>query len=219
MFAINPALFKDLRYDPQKDFDLLSVAVRTPNVLVANPGFPGKQRSRADRASQKESRQGHVRVLRHRLVRSSDRRAVLAEDRHDRHPRAVSGRRPGHQRPDRRPCQRVVPESRRDRAAGEGRTAEGAGRHQRQAHRDAAGRSHHGGSRREGSRGLFLAGCRRAERSAGRRQGEARSGTRGVGAIARRRRRSSKRSASMWSPATASSSRHSWPKKSRAGSR
>src|SRR5215204_3169823 len=40
VFAINPVLFKDLRYDPQKDFDLLSVAVRTPNVLVANPGFP-----------------------------------------------------------------------------------------------------------------------------------------------------------------------------------
>ena len=40
VFAINPALFKDLRYDPQKDFDLLSVAVHTPNVLVANPGDP-----------------------------------------------------------------------------------------------------------------------------------------------------------------------------------
>src|SRR5512138_2648693 len=39
VFAINPALFKDLRYDPQKDFDLLTVAVRTPNVLVANPAF------------------------------------------------------------------------------------------------------------------------------------------------------------------------------------
>src|SRR6188508_1790875 len=25
VFAINPALFKDLRYDPQKDFDLLSL--------------------------------------------------------------------------------------------------------------------------------------------------------------------------------------------------
>lgn len=40
VFAINPALFKDLRYDPMQDFDLLSVAVRTPNVLVANPNFP-----------------------------------------------------------------------------------------------------------------------------------------------------------------------------------
>jgi tripartite-type tricarboxylate transporter receptor subunit TctC len=40
VFGINPALFKDLRYDPMKDFDLLSVVVRTPNVLVANPNFP-----------------------------------------------------------------------------------------------------------------------------------------------------------------------------------
>jgi tripartite-type tricarboxylate transporter receptor subunit TctC len=40
VFAINPALFKDLKYDPMKDFDLLTVAVRTPNVLVANPNFP-----------------------------------------------------------------------------------------------------------------------------------------------------------------------------------
>ena len=40
VFGINPALFKDLRYNPLEDFDLLSVAVRTPNVLVANPGFP-----------------------------------------------------------------------------------------------------------------------------------------------------------------------------------
>lgn len=40
VFAINPALFKDLRYDPLADFDLLTIAVRTPNVLVASPNFP-----------------------------------------------------------------------------------------------------------------------------------------------------------------------------------
>jgi tripartite-type tricarboxylate transporter receptor subunit TctC len=40
VFSINPALFKDLKYDPPNDFDLLSVLVRTPNVLVANPDFP-----------------------------------------------------------------------------------------------------------------------------------------------------------------------------------
>ena len=79
----------------------------------------GQQRPRADRAPEEESRQGHVRVVRHRIVGPSDRRAVLAEDRHDRHPRAVSRRRAGHQRSDRRPRQRVVPEPRRDRAAGE----------------------------------------------------------------------------------------------------
>jgi tripartite-type tricarboxylate transporter receptor subunit TctC len=40
VYGINPALFKDLKYDPLADFDLLSVAVRTPNVLVASPQFP-----------------------------------------------------------------------------------------------------------------------------------------------------------------------------------
>lgn len=40
VFAINPALYKDLKYDPLKDFDLLTVLVRTPNVLVTSPQFP-----------------------------------------------------------------------------------------------------------------------------------------------------------------------------------
>ncbi|MGX9117113.1 Bug family tripartite tricarboxylate transporter substrate binding protein [Mesorhizobium sp. BHbsci] len=39
-YAVNPFLQKDLKYDPQKDFDLITVAVRTPNVLVAHPDFP-----------------------------------------------------------------------------------------------------------------------------------------------------------------------------------
>jgi tripartite-type tricarboxylate transporter receptor subunit TctC len=42
VFAINPVLYKNLRYDPLKDFDLLSVLVRTPNVLVVTPSFPAK---------------------------------------------------------------------------------------------------------------------------------------------------------------------------------
>jgi tripartite-type tricarboxylate transporter receptor subunit TctC len=36
-FAVNPFLQKSLPYDPEKDFDLLSVLVQAPNVLVANP--------------------------------------------------------------------------------------------------------------------------------------------------------------------------------------
>jgi tripartite-type tricarboxylate transporter receptor subunit TctC len=36
VFAINVALFKDLAYDPLRDYDLLTVAVRTPNVLIAS---------------------------------------------------------------------------------------------------------------------------------------------------------------------------------------
>ena len=40
VYAINPPLYKNLKYDPLKDFDLLSLLVRTPNVLVASPDFP-----------------------------------------------------------------------------------------------------------------------------------------------------------------------------------
>ncbi|BDB26162.1 lipoprotein [Cupriavidus sp. TA19] len=42
VFAVNPFLQKNLGYDPVKDFDLLTVAVRAPNVLVVNPQFPAK---------------------------------------------------------------------------------------------------------------------------------------------------------------------------------
>ena len=40
VFAINPVLYKDLAYEPRRDFDLLSVVVRTPNALVATASFP-----------------------------------------------------------------------------------------------------------------------------------------------------------------------------------
>ena len=37
VFSINSALRADLEYDPRKDFDMLTIAVRTPNALVAKP--------------------------------------------------------------------------------------------------------------------------------------------------------------------------------------
>jgi tripartite-type tricarboxylate transporter receptor subunit TctC len=37
VFVVNPHLQKTLPYDPSKDFDLVTVAVQAPNVLVANP--------------------------------------------------------------------------------------------------------------------------------------------------------------------------------------
>lgn len=40
VYATNPFLQPKLKYDPLNDFDLLTVAVRAPNVLVANPNFP-----------------------------------------------------------------------------------------------------------------------------------------------------------------------------------
>jgi tripartite-type tricarboxylate transporter receptor subunit TctC len=40
VFVVNPHLQKTLPYDPSKDFDLVTVAVQAPNVLVANPSQP-----------------------------------------------------------------------------------------------------------------------------------------------------------------------------------
>jgi tripartite-type tricarboxylate transporter receptor subunit TctC len=40
VFSINEVLYKNLGYSTQKDFDLLSVAVRTPNALVTRANFP-----------------------------------------------------------------------------------------------------------------------------------------------------------------------------------
>jgi tripartite-type tricarboxylate transporter receptor subunit TctC len=42
VFVVNPHLQKTLPYDPGKDFDLLTVAVQAPNVLVVNPSLPVK---------------------------------------------------------------------------------------------------------------------------------------------------------------------------------
>jgi len=40
VYATNPFLQKNLQYDPAKDFDLLTVLVRAPNVLVLHPSVP-----------------------------------------------------------------------------------------------------------------------------------------------------------------------------------
>jgi tripartite-type tricarboxylate transporter receptor subunit TctC len=40
VYAVNPFLQKGLAYNPQRDFDLLTVAVRAPNVLVARADLP-----------------------------------------------------------------------------------------------------------------------------------------------------------------------------------
>jgi tripartite-type tricarboxylate transporter receptor subunit TctC len=42
VYSVNPVLQKGITYDPAKDFDLLTVAVRAPNVLVASSNFPAK---------------------------------------------------------------------------------------------------------------------------------------------------------------------------------
>jgi tripartite-type tricarboxylate transporter receptor subunit TctC len=39
VFSINAALFKDLRYNPVRDFAPITLAVTTPNVLITKPGL------------------------------------------------------------------------------------------------------------------------------------------------------------------------------------
>ena len=39
-FAINMSLYKNPKYDVVRDFDAITVAVRTPNVLITPPNFP-----------------------------------------------------------------------------------------------------------------------------------------------------------------------------------
>ncbi len=127
VFAINPALIKDLKYDPLEGFRSSERgSVRTPNVLVVNPNVPAKTVAELIAHLKANPRQGDVCFIRHRIFGSSHRRSVLAEDRH--HPdftcRTEAAAR--HQRPDRGPRQRVFPESRRRRPADQGWHTEGA---------------------------------------------------------------------------------------------
>jgi tripartite-type tricarboxylate transporter receptor subunit TctC len=40
VFSINTALFKDLRYNPVRDFAPITLAVTTPNILITKPSLP-----------------------------------------------------------------------------------------------------------------------------------------------------------------------------------
>ena len=40
VFSINAALFKDLRYNPVRDFAPITLAVTTPNILITRPDLP-----------------------------------------------------------------------------------------------------------------------------------------------------------------------------------
>lgn len=42
VLSINAALFKDLRYHPERDFEPITVLVTTPNMLIARPNLPAK---------------------------------------------------------------------------------------------------------------------------------------------------------------------------------
>ena len=118
--VIAPHLIKGVPYDALKDFDLLTVAVQAPNVLVVPAASPHK--SVADVIAQLKKNPGKMTFASsgNGSSRPPDRRAVLAADRHQRRARAVQGRRAGDHRPARRPGRRVVPEHQRGAPAHQG---------------------------------------------------------------------------------------------------
>jgi tripartite-type tricarboxylate transporter receptor subunit TctC len=57
VFSINAALFKDLRYDPVRDFAPITLAVTTPNVLVTKPDLaPGSMKELVEFAKKNPGR-------------------------------------------------------------------------------------------------------------------------------------------------------------------
>ncbi|MFJ1299658.1 tripartite tricarboxylate transporter substrate binding protein [Pseudomonadota bacterium AL_CKDN230030165-1A_HGKHYDSX7] len=56
--AVNPALYRDMNYDPQKDFAPISLLAVVPNVLVANPDRT-TAKSVQDVISQAKAKPGH----------------------------------------------------------------------------------------------------------------------------------------------------------------
>ena len=56
VFSINAALFKDLRYNPVRDFAPITLAVTTPNVLITKPTLAGELAEGAGRLREEESR-------------------------------------------------------------------------------------------------------------------------------------------------------------------
>ena len=107
-FVIAPHLIKGVQYDALKDFDLITVAVQAPNVLVVPAASPHKivadvialpKKANPDKMSFASSGNGssdHLTAELFWLQTGTERPA-----------RAVQGRRPGDHRPARRPGRRA----------------------------------------------------------------------------------------------------------------
>ena len=61
--AINASLYKDLPYDPVKDFVPITMIARVPNMLVVNPGVPAKDVKELIVLLKANPGQVHVRVV------------------------------------------------------------------------------------------------------------------------------------------------------------
>ena len=109
--AITRHMVAKLPYDIERDFQPIALVARGHLLLAVSPQLPVHSVQGADRLCQGEPRQADQRFVEQRLARPCRRRAVQVHDRHQYRARALSGRRAGDQRPDRRPCRHLMFES------------------------------------------------------------------------------------------------------------
>ena len=104
VLSYNKALYREMRFDPDRELEPVSLFARLPNVLVVNPDGAGAERRRAGRLRQSQSEQAQLRCHRRGRNLVSFRRVVQIDGRRG-HPVRVLQRdhtvadRP-HHRPD-----------------------------------------------------------------------------------------------------------------------
>jgi tripartite-type tricarboxylate transporter receptor subunit TctC len=79
--SLNPSLYKNLSYDPVKDFAPITNLAFAQQVLILNKNVPVKELQVAGRLFEAASRQGQFRVLRRRRRLPSRGRVAQARDR------------------------------------------------------------------------------------------------------------------------------------------
>ena len=144
--SISPTLYGGGDFDPMGDFIHISIASRNPSVLVVNPSFRGQDLQGVCRLRQGQSRQARLRDLGRGLEQPSAGRAARAGDRRRPGPRALSRRRPRHDRHHRGQRAVDVRFAALGRAAHQGRQGARAGRQQRGAQPRLSRRADHEGA-------------------------------------------------------------------------
>ncbi len=131
--AVNPSLYAKMPYDAVKDFAPITLVAVTPNVLVVNASLPVNSVKELIAYAKANPGKLVVRLGQQRQRRAPRRRAVQGRHRHRHRPRPVQGRRAGDAGAARRRHAVHVRQPRERDAAGQGRQAEGARRHDRRA--------------------------------------------------------------------------------------
>ena len=94
------SLYKELGYEPEKDFEMISPFAGFTIVIVASKKLPVKTLNELVDLCQGAAQAAQLRLGRHRQLAASGRRIFRADHRRQAHPRALSQHRAIHPRPD-----------------------------------------------------------------------------------------------------------------------